>query len=523
MEQRRSTPDAAVETENSWSFHPDHQRAVDRRRRIIVQYDPGGMGSPEIDVHEWNKYGYQYFDQPNSQVDAIWWDYDPRDPMSNRLPADTEVDSLAVALEETHRRGFEAFWHHRISEVDIGPDGLAMDRLNPLKAEHPDWLIKTWWWQGMWNLDVPEVRDFKVELLRQMTERYDFDGYQIDFHRHLPVLPLGRQWELRDSVTDLMRRLRETLLEASAAKDKPILLSAKVPRSLEDCRVDGFDVVRWVQEGLVDMLTLGSRSYEVDIEGYRAALGPSVKLYPCLDDHHGSDAYQDAPLEVFRGVTSSWWHQGADGIETFNWSGGPAPESSAARGSKPGPESQKTGYREIGSVDTVNGKSKVFPVERRGGYPWAEGASGHNLHAQLPLKLAYDGRPSDVTVYCAEDLSEVPEGVRDVSLRLTVFDSEPGDRLEVKLNAKPLGEGVFDYDWKDRKIFSPLPQPNSGTGYSRREVDPEQKLLLVTYDLDPDAVRLGDNTVAISVIHQAPHILRQLQVEKVELHVTYGE
>ena len=108
-----------------------------------------------------------------------------------------------------------------------------------------------------------------------------------------------------------------------------------------------------------------------------------------------------------------------------------------------------------------------------------------------------------------------------MSLRLTVFDSEPGDRLEVKLNGRLLSEGAFDYDWKDPKIFSPLPQQNAGS-YGYREVDPKQKLLLVTYDLDPDDVRLGDNSVAISVTHQVPHILRQLQVEKVELHVIYG-
>ena len=532
----QSSPSSKTGT---WSFHPDHQAAVDRRRRIIVQNDPGETGlTPANSVQEWKDFGFQYFDQPNSQVDAIWWDFDPHHPVWHH--ADPEVDLWAVVLEETHRRGLEAFWHHRISEIDVGPPGTRMAHwpdkktvtqgdnfLHPIKAEHPDWVIKTWWWQGMWNLAVPEVRDYKVELLRGMAERYDFDGYQIDFHRHTPVLPVGRQWELRDSVTDLMRRVRETLLEVSAAKNKPILLSAKVPRSLEVCRADGFDVVRWVQEGLVDMLTLGSRSFDVDIEGYRAALGPSAKLYPCLDDHHTSDAYQFPPVEVFRGVTSSWWRQGADGITTFNWCGGPVPESSAARwGKKPHPESHQTAYREMGSVESLKGKSKVFPVERRGGFPWGEGASGQNLHAQLPLKLAYDGRPSDVTLYCAEDLKEAPQGKRNVTLRLAIYGSEPGDRLEVKLNGKSLGEGVFDYDWKDPQIFTPLPQQNAGS-YGYREADPEQRLLLVTYDIDPGEVSLGDNTVAISLTQLAlPYLVpvrsntvRRLQVEKVELHV----
>jgi len=549
MVQPGPTPKAGTEAASSWSFHPGHQAAVDRRRRIIVQNDAvGGEPSPlTMDAEDWKAFGFQYFDQPNSQVDSIWWDCGvipgamyPTALLASQGPAekqagldwskpikDAGADWLAIFVEETHRRGLEVFWHFRISEVDIRPAGAPIDLPNPIKAAHPDWLIKTWWWQGMWNLAVPEVRAFKVAKVRELAERYDFDGFQIDFHRHIPVLPVGRQWELRDSVTEFMRQVRETLLEVSAAKDKPILLSAKVPRSLEVCRADGFDVVRWVQEGLVDMLTLGSRSYDVAIEGYRAALGPSVKLYPCLDDHHASDAYQHPPVEVFRGVASSWWRRGADGIETFNWYGAP-PEVYAEYGVRGGPESQQTAYREIGSVETLNGKSKVFPVERRGGYPWAEGGSGQNLHAQLPLKLAYDGRPSDVTLYCAEDLKEAPEGKRDVSLRLTVFGSEPGDRLEVKLNGRLLSEGAFDYDWKDPKIFSPLPQPSSG-GYGHREVDPEQRLLLVTCDVDPNNVTLGDNTVSISVTVQAsPYrgrttssVTRQLQVEKVELHVIF--
>ena len=512
---------------HTWSFHPNHQKAVDRERRIIMQYDIGFPGT-ENDLQKWTEYGFQYIDQPDSQVDSIWWDHDPRDPIFFRLPSDIDIDPFILLADETHKRGLEAFWNNRISVTD----GNRLDTVNPIKAEHPDWVIKTWWWQGLWNLAVPEVRGFKAELLQQMAESYDFDGYQIDFSRHIPVLPIGRQWELRDHVTELIQQVRKIFLKASLNKNKPILFSVKVPRSLEVCKADGFDVKTWVQEGLVDMLTLGSRSFDVDIEGYRKALGSKVKLYPCLDDRHTSDAYQFPPIEVFRGVTSSWWHQGADGITTFNWYGGPVPESSAARvdfrgrGFPPGPESHKTACCEIGSTETLKGKSKVFPVERRGGYPFVEGASGQNLHAQLPLKLAYDRRPSEIKIYFAEDLSESAKQKRDVSLRITIFDSEPGDKLDVKLNGKLLDKGLFDYDWKDPKIFSPLPQPNAGS-YGDREIDPKQRLLLVTYNLDPNYVLLGDNMVSICLTHMAaPYnartsgsVARKLQVEKIELHV----
>ena len=92
----------------------------------------------------------------------------------------------------------------------------------------------------------------------------------------------------------------------------------------------------------------------------------------------------------------------------------------------------------------------------------------------------------------------------------------------MKLNGRSVGEGTFDYDWKDPQIFSPLPQPNAGS-YGLREADPDQKLLLVTYDVDPGAVRLGDNSVAVSVTQVTPRRFPQLQVEKVELHVLFKD
>ena len=50
-------------------------------------------------------------------------------------------------------------------------------KVYPLKAAHPDWIIRTWWWQGMWNLTVPGAREHKVRVLRELAENYDLcDG-----------------------------------------------------------------------------------------------------------------------------------------------------------------------------------------------------------------------------------------------------------------------------------------------------------------------------------------------------------
>ena len=156
------------------------------------------------------------------------------------------------------------------------------------------------------------MRQITVESLREVAERYDFDGIQLDFARHVPCLSLGRQWELRYHVTDLVRSVRRMLLEVERKRGRPFLLAAKVPQNLKGCRIDGFDVEVWAAENLVDIFTLGSRSMDVDLASFRRiTAGRNIKLQPCFDDHHTTDGYRCVPIEVLRGVFANWWQQAA--------------------------------------------------------------------------------------------------------------------------------------------------------------------------------------------------------------------
>ena len=155
----------------------------------------------------------------------------------------------------------ETFWNQRISEVDgLGIDGFGLKWKNPLKVEHPEWVIKTWWWQGLWNLARSELREYYLKILREIAEKYDFDGMQLDFARHTPCLPVGRQWELRGHVTEFIRMVRLMILDVEEKRGRPFLLATRVPENLDGCRIDGFDVEVWAKQNLVDMFVNSSSS-----------------------------------------------------------------------------------------------------------------------------------------------------------------------------------------------------------------------------------------------------------------------
>lgn len=523
-----------------------HTDALNRQRRIMALYDAIGRADgpwTTMDLATWFAHALSFADAPESMVDSVCWDcgYGNWAPYpSDVLPPhphptftrwrEQGVDFLQLLVEQTRKRSLECFWSHRIAEVDIRADGgLEMEQLNVIKAAHPDWLVKTWWWQGLWNLAVPEVREFKVRIIRELAERYDFDGFLIDFARHAPFLPVGRQWELRENVTDLMRQLRKMLDEVALTRGRPILLASRVSQNLDACHRDGLDVENWARRGHVDFFVLGSRSMEAGLQEFREAMGSAVKLYPCFDFHHSSDAYEGPSAEVLRGVASNWRHQGADGAVIFNIWPFPPAEGESKDASKPSAwEAQRLDSFEFGDRQRMRGLAKSFPVERRGGYPWTEGACNQNDHAQLPVLLAYDGRPAELALYCGEDREELDSRTGGARLHLVLSKGYygcqpmqqdrpvPEDRLETRLNGAILDKGVYDFAWRDPQILFPEPQGPAGSLCSQ-PVNPEQRLLRIAYPVDLRRVKPGLNTVSVSVVRQAPHILRQFRIEKIEL------
>ncbi len=523
----------AAEEKAAIELSDEHCKAVNRRRRISVQYDAyNALGK---DWDRWLEYRFRWIDASGVQIDSIWWDigpllkdYYPTPPGSiiYRWP-DEKTDIVARLVAETRKRRLEVFWNHRISEVDLKArhDERGWTKTpHPLKQAHPDWVLKTWWPHGLWNLAVDAVKRDKVSLLRHLAETYPFDGFQLDFARHVPCLPPGRQWEMRDHVTRFVRMVREMTLEVARKRSRPILLAARVPRSLEGCRVDGFDVETWARQNLLDIFMIGSRSIEVDLEAYRRITrGRHIKLQPCLDDHHAPDGYRCPPIAVFRGTFANWWQQGADSVATFNWANAETAWSKEM-GGEIAPSSELEAYREVGSPATLGGKDKTFVVERRGGYPWAEGYFNHNGDSPLPKTLPGDGQAATVMVRIADRLREEAATVSKVALRAVLFGASAGDQFEFHLNGTKLDLATRDPEWSDPQIFAPRPTPASGGRHSRYRPNPRQKLLRLDYAVDPKSCLIGKNRVEIRrSAGPADDSSRLVSLEKLEVHVDYIE
>lgn len=536
-----AAPHEAFPAETPVELPSEHRDAMRRRkRRIVLQHDVYWVMLNYAKMHPSGGAAFEpfcdavfsYVDEPGSQIDAIWWDiggnatgavYPSKavpvapPPMVLQWRRDG-VDWVEHLVAETRRRKLECFWNYRISEVDMLPEGGHAKAPDPLKREHPDWVTPASWWpHGMWNLAAAGLREHKVAILREIASRYDLDGIQIDFARHVPCLPVGRQWELRDHVTDFMRMVRRMTLEVAARRGRPFFLAARVPQTLAGCRADGFDVKSWADQNLVDMLTLGSRSMDVDVEGLRAAAGPQIQLQPCFDDHHTTDGYRYASIEFLRGVFANHFQRGADSVVAFNWPIG-TPEVARLVGGEIAPFTRQAALKEIGDPATLAGKDKMFAVERRGGYPWADGFFNRNDAAPLPTTLAHDGKVAEFLLH----ISDAPDTANArLVLRCILFRATEKDEFEMRLNGVQLAISLRHSEWKDAQIFSPAPQPPSG-GKGEYKVNPKQRLFRLECEVPRGGWKCGPNRVEIRVVAREPVANAEtIQLEKLEADLRY--
>ncbi len=108
-------------------------------------------------------------------------------------------------------------------------------------------------------------------------------------------------------------------------------------------------------------------------------------------------------------------------------------------------------FSTVGSLTTISGSARYYPIERRGGYAHNEGHGSSNNDAPLLLDLWNDQSASTHMLPVWEPLKSGTEA----RLRLVLFQHVDSDEVSVQLNGTSLKRDLLDAGWKDPRIFSP--------------------------------------------------------------------
>ena len=302
---------------------PDPTEADDLRRWVDMVADSG------VDIFQQDAY---------HKGCTIYWrsdqfQYDPRRQHRRFLKMlDAGVQPLQVLLDQSHKRGMAFVAGFRMN--DNHGRAHFPDRAEFVDS-HPEWWLPDTREEGP-NRDLYEgrlldftfdgVREFIVEVARELVSRFDVDGLELTFREpaYFPF-PEGRQ--RAHLMTDLVRRLHGLLDESSQTRARgKRLLGARVFSSLDECLDMGLDVPTWIAEGLIDNLCPQNTMYS-DFNAPYAEFGALTRnsqcmlypgLHPWVSDRRRRILQSTMTASNSRALAHTFYGAGADGISIYN-------------------------------------------------------------------------------------------------------------------------------------------------------------------------------------------------------------
>lgn len=273
--------------------------------------------------------------------EAIWelGDQEPPDEAAQRwldnarLLHERGLDPYAVWIDRCREKGISPWISMRMNDIHDVP--------NPKSYLHSRfWLDHPEFWRvpndtsGGWTVRAldyahAEVRDYNMAFVKELLERYDPDGLELDWMRFGWHFRDGEEAAGAEILTKFVREVRQLTKEWGEKRGHPIQLGARVPAHPDAARGLGMDGVRWAKEGLIDMLVpcpfWTSSDFDIPGELWREQLGDAAKnivLAPGLEYNsrgwHGGGAMAN-DLPATYGFAASMWNRGADQIYLFNY------------------------------------------------------------------------------------------------------------------------------------------------------------------------------------------------------------
>jgi len=270
--------------------------------------------------------------------DAIWNPVDGKEPQgmwpqnAKRL-YEAGLDPYKIWISRSREKGVSPWLSMRMNDVhDVGKVESYMHssfwRTHPEYWRVPNGSAGPWVNRAM-NYAHAAVREHQMAFVRELLERYDPDGLELDWMRFGYHLTPGREREESGILTDFVREVRTLTLDRSKKRDRPIMLGVRVPAHPDAASGLGMDAILWANEDLVDMIVpcpfWSSSDFDIPVELWHERLGKlteRVTLVPGIEHNArpwpgGAAVAND--LAALRGFAASAYHRGADSLYLFNW------------------------------------------------------------------------------------------------------------------------------------------------------------------------------------------------------------
>ena len=227
-------------------------------------------------------------------------------------------DLVEFVLERSHNNGM--FFLAGLRMNDRHPNAEQQ----PFFKEHPEWHLGPDF-RGAVDYKYEGVRNAVLAFTKEVLDRYDVDGIELDWMRHCHVFRPSEAEENAPLLTDFMVRLRKLMDEAARRRSSdPLLLGVRVPQTIEECRILGFDLEGWARGG-VDYICPADFhciDFNIQVDDFvRCTVGTNCEVYPSIYGtlSIGGARRRGLTHEQFRAAANNYYSFGAQGVSPYNF------------------------------------------------------------------------------------------------------------------------------------------------------------------------------------------------------------
>jgi hypothetical protein len=237
---------------------------------------------------------------------------------------------LKIIADWSRKNGKEIFWSMRMNDTHDSGAGSSYLNWSDLKNDYPELLMDeddgSYSWSAV-KYSEQIIRDIVVAFAKEVCENYDVDGIELDFFRHLYLFNsaardggVATEVELAQ-LTEMMTEIRAMTEEVGLRKGKPLLVTVRVPDSIEYCEGIGIDLTQWLDDGLVDIL-IGSGYFRLNEWSYLTDLKDTydIMVYAGLSESRINleGVYERDNDATYRARALTALKAGVDGVYIFN-------------------------------------------------------------------------------------------------------------------------------------------------------------------------------------------------------------
>ena len=298
-----------------------------------VFFCPTG-GRASFDSKAWEPIWRGLEEQPKEEIFFLF----RRWSENAKALSDKGIDPYQVWIRRCREKGISPWLSPRMNDAH---DGAVWGRRAPYRNTtfwrtrkdlrcYPDY-GKASWRHHQLDYSKQEVRENALAMIRELFERYDFDGLNLHANRWFPDETARANIPV---MTAFVREIRKLADEWERRRGHKIGLSVcRAGFTPEDCRNRGFDAAAMAREGLLDIICCQPDSEPhfgdvLPVELWRGEIGMAKtaivagrgeRLFQGRDRHDRKELdWMNFTAEMFRGWADQQLTAGADGLYLFN-------------------------------------------------------------------------------------------------------------------------------------------------------------------------------------------------------------